>query len=65
MEKYSLYELRNNLVNKVANLGISQKFKENPAFQDVIDSIDSAIATMNVENPSNLEINSDNKNINF
>lgn len=65
MEKYSLYELRNNLVNKVANLGISQKFKENPAFQDVIDSIDSVIATMNVENPSNLEINSDNKNINF
>ena len=65
MEKYSLYELRNNLVNKVANLGISQKFKENPAFQDVIDSIDSAIATMNIKNPLNLEINSDNKNINF
>ena len=32
MEKYSLYELRNNLFDKVNKIGISQKLKEKNIF---------------------------------
>jgi len=66
MEKYSLYELRNNLFDKVNKIGISQKLKENPSFQDVIYSIEGKIDTMNVGiNSKDIEVTEDNKNISF
>ena len=66
MEKYSLYELRNNLFDKVNKIGISQKLKENPSFQDVIYSIESKIDTMNIGiNAKDIEVTEDNKNISF
>ena len=66
MEKYSLYELRNNLFDKVNKIGISQKLKENPSFQDVIYSIEGKIDTMNVGiNAKDIEVTEDNKNISF
>lgn len=66
MEKYSLYELRNNLFDKVNKIGISQKLKENPSFLDVIYSIEGKIDTMNVGiNSKDIEVTEDNKNISF
>lgn len=66
MEKYSLYELRNNLLDKVNKIEISQKSKENPSFQEVIYSIESKIDTMNVGiNSKDIEVTEDNKNISF
>ena len=66
MEKYSLYELKNNLFDKVNKIGISQKLKENPSFQDVIYSIEGKIDTMNIGiNAKDIEVTEDNKNISF
>ena len=48
MEMYSVSELRNKIVEKMLSLGVSEKFKDNPAFSSVLSEIDSLIGTMNI-----------------
>lgn len=52
MEHYSVSELRDKIVEKVSSLGISEKFKDNPAFSSVLAEFDSLIGTMNIMSDS-------------
>ncbi len=45
---YSVAELRNKLEEKVSALGVNQKFKTNPAYEAVLNNIDSLIGQMNM-----------------
>lgn len=45
---YSVEELRDKLAEKVSGLGINSKFKENPAYEEVISKIDNLISQMNM-----------------
>ena len=47
---YTASELYNKLDQKLTNLGVSPKFKENPAYQAVKDEIETMISQMNMGN---------------
>lgn len=58
--KYSVKELKENLVEKVLELGIDPKFKENPAFASVLGRIESLIEDMNMpEKLGNISVKED------
>ena len=51
---YSVKELRDKLEEKIAGLGITPKFKENPAYASALAEIDSLIGQMNMSETSEI-----------
>ncbi len=63
---YSVQDLRDNLSEKILNLGINREFLNNPAYKAVLDEIDNLIGQLNMfEQVNNIMVESNGNSISF
>lgn len=65
MNMYNVYELMETFEKKVSNLGVSESYRENPAYSSVLASIKSLITQMNLIKPENKTVVEENGKISF
>lgn len=64
--KFSVKEFRSDPLSKLSSIGVSPKFKENPAFSSALAEIDSLISKMNIDDASdNIEVTATDTKLSF